>query len=410
MTAQHVPHLLSTGREQARALRRFNQTKRIADLILLTLISPLAGAAALIVAAAVRLSMGAPVIFRQERIGLGGRKFHVLKFRTMTVSADPRDEMRSQAERVTPVGRILRATSLDELPQLLNIAFGHMSFVGPRPLFVRYIEFYTPREASRHWVRPGLTGSAQVRGRNRLQWEERLAHDVEYVLNHSVRADAGILRRTAQKVLTSADLQVVPTGTPLDVARSETPRLRPLLKADLATRVAWMTNPSVARHMQILGQITKESTEAWFESISRNPARHDLVYAPPQGQALAMVGLTHISDPEWDATFYLFVDPDKQGSGHGKTATRLACEYAFYQLGLRSITLSVAVANRPAMKIYESLGFRLIENESTPERLLLRLTRDTFAGTVSLPATGRARGSRAPHAPKRTDDARERLR
>jgi lipopolysaccharide/colanic/teichoic acid biosynthesis glycosyltransferase len=151
-------------------------------------------------AVAVRLT-GAPVLFRQERPGLHGRTFELLKFRTMRDARDGSGRLRPDAERLTSLGRFLRATSLDELPQLWNVLRGQMSLVGPRPLLVEYLARYTPEQARRHEVRPGITGWAQVNGRNALSWEEKFALDVWYVENWSFWLDVKILGMTVARVL-----------------------------------------------------------------------------------------------------------------------------------------------------------------------------------------------------------------
>lgn len=152
------------------------------------------------VALAVRRSLGSPVLFRQERPGLHGHVFVVRKFRTM-LEPDPASGLVSDADRLTPFGAFLRSTSLDELPTLWNIVRGDMSIVGPRPLLVRYLERYSSEQARRHDVRPGLTGLAQVSGRNALSWDQRLSLDVAYVDNHSLRGDLTIIARTVSAVL-----------------------------------------------------------------------------------------------------------------------------------------------------------------------------------------------------------------
>jgi lipopolysaccharide/colanic/teichoic acid biosynthesis glycosyltransferase len=146
-------------------------------------------------AVAIRLTMGSPVLFRQVRPGLGGEPFTILKFRTMRDGDEP------DAERITRLGRFLRETSLDELPELLNVLRGDMSLVGPRPLLVAYLDRYTPEQARRHEVRPGLTGLAQVSGRNATTWEQRFALDVEYVDTRSLALDLRIIGRTVRAVL-----------------------------------------------------------------------------------------------------------------------------------------------------------------------------------------------------------------
>jgi lipopolysaccharide/colanic/teichoic acid biosynthesis glycosyltransferase len=151
-------------------------------------------------AAAVRLALGAPVLFRQQRPGMHGRAFFMLKFRTMLDAVDARGNPLADAERLTPFGRWLRSTSLDEVPELWNVLRGDMSLVGPRPLLMQYLPLYTPEQARRHEVRPGITGWAQVNGRNALTWEEKFALDVWYVDHRTFWLDVRILCMTAARV------------------------------------------------------------------------------------------------------------------------------------------------------------------------------------------------------------------
>jgi lipopolysaccharide/colanic/teichoic acid biosynthesis glycosyltransferase len=163
----------------------------------LVVLSPLGAAVALVVAT----TMGRPVLFRQERPGRGGRLFRLVKFRTMRESFDESGRPLPDPTRLTRAGRWLRRTSLDELPELWNVLIGDMSLVGPRPLLVEYLPFYTAEQARRHEVRPGITGLAAVSGRNALSWEERFALDVRYVNHRSLWLDVKILARTLGKVL-----------------------------------------------------------------------------------------------------------------------------------------------------------------------------------------------------------------
>jgi lipopolysaccharide/colanic/teichoic acid biosynthesis glycosyltransferase len=161
------------------------------------------------IAAAVAATMGRPVLFRQRRPGLDGRPFTLYKFRTMR--SGPGDD----ADRLTPLGRLLRTTSLDELPELWNVLRGDMSLVGPRPLLPEYLDRYSPRQARRHEVRPGLTGLAQVSGRNAVAWDDRLELDVRYVETWSIGGDLRILARTVAFVvrgdgITAADHATMP--------------------------------------------------------------------------------------------------------------------------------------------------------------------------------------------------------
>ncbi len=150
----------------------------------------------LVAAAMIRVKLGAPVLFVQERPGLGGRAFNMLKFRTMTNAVDEDNKLLPSDQRLTPLGRFLRATSLDELPGLVNVLKGDMSLVGPRPLLMSYLQLYTPEQARRHQVRPGLTGWAQIHGRNAVEWDERFRLDVWYVDNHSLKLDMAIIAKT----------------------------------------------------------------------------------------------------------------------------------------------------------------------------------------------------------------------
>jgi lipopolysaccharide/colanic/teichoic acid biosynthesis glycosyltransferase len=177
------------------------RVKRAFDLVtssvLLVLLAPLIIGVALLV----RIKLGSPVLFRQVRPGLGAQPFEMLKFRTMTDAAGPDGQMLPDSERLTGFGRRLRATSLDELPGLINVVRGEMSLVGPRPLLMQYLPLYSPTQARRHEVRPGLTGWAQVNGRNELSWNDKFALDVWYVDNRSLWLDLRILALTAMKVV-----------------------------------------------------------------------------------------------------------------------------------------------------------------------------------------------------------------
>jgi lipopolysaccharide/colanic/teichoic acid biosynthesis glycosyltransferase len=167
--------------------------KRFADVIVsglgLILLSPLI----LVLAVMVRILLGSPVLFRQARPGLGGETFEMIKFRTMRDSRDSQGELLPDSDRMTSFGRFLRSTSLDELPELWNVLRGDMSLVGPRPLLVEYLPLYSPWQARRHEVMPGVTGLAQVKGRNALSWEDKFNLDVWYVDNKSFRLDLAIM-------------------------------------------------------------------------------------------------------------------------------------------------------------------------------------------------------------------------
>lgn len=175
--------------------------KRLFDLLVATTALLLLAPLLLVLAWLVRRRIGAPVLFRQLRPGLHGRPFELLKLRSMREALDERGRPLPDAERLTPFGRLLRASSLDELPELWNVLRGDMSLVGPRPLLMEYLPLYTPEQARRHAVRPGITGWAQVNGRNALSWEEKFRLDVWYVDHRSFRLDLRILLLTLKRVL-----------------------------------------------------------------------------------------------------------------------------------------------------------------------------------------------------------------
>ena len=155
----------------------------------------------IIIAILIRLKIGSPFLFRQARPGLHGRPFTIYKFRTMTDERDENGRLQSDGERLTRLGRFLRKTSLDELPELFNVLKGEMSIVGPRPLLMEYLDRYTPEQARRHEVKPGITGWAQVNGRNAITWEQKFEYDVWYVDNQSLRLDLKIIALTILKIL-----------------------------------------------------------------------------------------------------------------------------------------------------------------------------------------------------------------
>lgn len=180
--------------------RSYDDVKRLIDVVTaaagLVLGAPAMGVAAVLV----RYKLGSPVLFRQRRPGLNGEPFWLVKFRTMN-EIDPASGITTETERLDRFGTLLRSTSIDELPTLWNVLRGDMSLVGPRPLLTEYLGRYSPSQARRHEVRPGITGLAQVRGRNTLSWEEKFAADIEYVDNRSFWLDVRILASTIASVI-----------------------------------------------------------------------------------------------------------------------------------------------------------------------------------------------------------------
>lgn len=180
--------------------------KRLLDIIIastaLIILSPLY----VFVAYKVKKNLGSPVLFRQVRPGLNGKPFEMIKFRTMKDAIDQHGHPLPDSERLTPFGKMLRSTSLDEMPELWNVIKGDMSVVGPRPLLIEYLPLYNEEQAKRHNVRPGMTGYAQVNGRNAISWEEKFKLDTWYVENQSTRLDFKIMFKTVHKVLAKDDI------------------------------------------------------------------------------------------------------------------------------------------------------------------------------------------------------------
>lgn len=181
-------------------IRRGQRLRRIVDVAAAGTGLAVLSVPMLALALAVRFKLGYPVLFSQKRPGLHGKPFTMYKFRTMRDAVDAHGQPLPDSERLTPLGRFLRASSLDELPELFNVLRGDMSLVGPRPLLMEYLERYTPQQARRHEVRPGITGWAQVNGRNAISWEEKFKLDVWYVDNRNFALDLKILWMTIQKV------------------------------------------------------------------------------------------------------------------------------------------------------------------------------------------------------------------
>lgn len=180
--------------------------KRIFDISAVLLGMPVCLPVLAVVALLVRIKLGSPILFRQARPGLGCRPFVLYKFRSMTDEMDAQGLLLPDSERLPPFGRFLRSTSLDELPELWNVLTGDMSLVGPRPLLIEYVPLYSPEQVRRHDVMPGITGLAQISGRNSLSWEEKFKLDVWYVENQSIWLDIRILILTLRKTIARSDI------------------------------------------------------------------------------------------------------------------------------------------------------------------------------------------------------------
>ncbi|GEQ87200.1 UDP-galactose phosphate transferase [Patiriisocius marinistellae] len=184
--------------------------KPLLDKVFFILLTPIFLPLYIVVAVLTYIKIGSPIIFSQKRIGKDEKIFKMYKFRSMTNEKNEDGTLKPDQERITKFGAFLRLSSLDELPGLFNVLLGNMSFVGPRPLLVHYLPYYTEREKKRHQVRPGITGLAQVNGRNTVQWDDRLEMDAVYVENISFINDVKILFKTAYKVIKKEDVVVIP--------------------------------------------------------------------------------------------------------------------------------------------------------------------------------------------------------
>ena len=360
---------------EATTLSRFNAVKRIGDVIAVLITLPLSGFAMILIGLVIRVLDGPEPLFRQEREGLRGKSFQALKFRTMSQARDGSGELLPDRQRLTRVGGILRRSSLDELPQLLNVLKGDMALVGPRPLYTRYSSCYTTRERQRKLVRPGITGLAQTSGRNGVGWTQRLELDVQYVEHHSFLLDLVILVGTVRKAVMGEGIDIIAgdSGDPLDVERSyprvETTALRRLYRGDLETRVLWLSDQRTRRYMTLKGEVTLRSTAEWYDRVRIDERRKDFVaYVPRTGQVLAMAGLTGLEGGS--AEYYIFVDPDGTGRGIGTVTTDLVVEWARRSHFAERVWLAVAASNTRALKTYERCGFRATSDEGS-ERLVM---------------------------------------
>lgn len=187
--------------------------KRLLDILISLIAIVILGPVLIIVAILVRTKLGSPVIFHQDRPGLNEKIFRLYKFRSMTDEKDAEGNLLPDEIRLTKFGKLLRATSLDELPELWNILKGDMSLIGPRPLLVRYLPRYSEEQRHRHDVRPGLTGLAQVNGRNAITWEKKFEYDLQYINELSFRMDVKILFKTVKKVFERADINSETSAT-----------------------------------------------------------------------------------------------------------------------------------------------------------------------------------------------------
>ncbi|WP_211439860.1 GNAT family N-acetyltransferase [Corynebacterium glutamicum] len=368
--------LFSPGRG---SLGRRRLIKRVLDTTLIVISAPLVVPVATVVAVLVKINLGSPVLFRQNRIGLNDEEFSVLKFRSMLPEIAKDGRKLDASERVTPFGALLRRSSLDELPQLLNVLRGDMSLVGPRPLFTEYLPYYSSIERARHDVRPGITGLSQVSGRNNLGWDERLSIDVKYVEECGLLDDFRIIKRTLSGIARKSDIVAEPwtQGEYLSVYRSYPKNdfyaLRRFEPQDIEQRVRWMNDPRTRETLTVTGDITVESTEQWLKNARRDPLRKDFsVFDRKSSEVVAIAGYRSSSEEEIPV-FYFAVDPDQQGKRIGSTTLELLIEFMRAQPGVSGAAGEIYVHNIRSIKIHERLGFEFVEADLPDDRVRMEL-------------------------------------
>lgn len=347
-----------------------DRTKRAADLVVASLAMVALAPVTVAVALAVRLRLGAPVVFSQVRPGQHGVPFKLYKFRSM-LNVDEDAGLVTNEQRMTSFGRRLRASSLDELPSLWNVVKGEMSLVGPRPLRMEYLPRYDRRQVRRHEVRPGVTGLAQVSGRNALSWADRLELDVQYVESRTMRMDVAIVRSTIGDVLRRQGVQgdglsamSAFMGTADDSGLTETP----LAERWLPLRVAWLSDPAVSRGVTLTFAPDIDATRRWWAVVAQDSTRRDWVYLDPSGDPVAMCGFAGVGG--CDLSLYLYVDPGRHGQGYGRRALHKMIVRA-ESLGARRLRLEVKSANGPAVALYRGMGFTPEGAASSPEKIAM---------------------------------------
>lgn len=353
--------------------RIYDPIKRLVDVVgALTLLLCTAPIQA-IFAVLVLLKLGRPVLFRQNRPGRNGKTFTILKFRTM-LNIDPELGKVTNEQRTHPFGEFLRATSIDELPSLWNVLRGDMSLVGPRPLRTTYMDRYSDAQARRHLVRPGMTGLAQISGRNSLSWDERLELDQRYVEQRGPLLDLRIMLTTLGRILRRDGIAAEGHATMSEFFGPEhTERLTlvDLTTEHLQTRVEWLKAPEVQEGISLSFDPQLEPTKRWFERVRDDLTRSDWVAVDRAGGPCAMCGITGITEDR--AELYIYVNPRLLGQGYGRETMQLLMAKA-RQRGIRYLNLQTKMQNERSRRLYESLGFKPSVNQSVDADMIAMTT------------------------------------
>ena len=344
------------------------QTKRFIDILCSGLALILLAPLFILVAVIVQLDVGSPVLFRQKRPGRHIRFFYINKFRTMSVKTNLDGTLLSDSNRLTPIGRTLRRLSLDELPQLWNVLCGSMSLIGPRPLLTSYLPFYTKIEQTRHEMRPGITGWAQVHGRNLVQWEDRLAYDVWYVENWSLWLDAKILAMTVGRLILSRDVVADPSACMQDLNKVRMSQMHSIQPKQLnlpvrpasvedAPAIVSLIQASLAPELLSVTIYGCVGIIAFVRETIRSHIIHGdstFLVAERDGQVVGCAELRINSGKQF--LNYIAIKSTHRGHGLGRSLLSQAALLTL-QSDIKEMTLDVSESNTLARDWYRSIGF-----------------------------------------------------
>ncbi len=340
----------------------------VLSLMAIIVLSPIL----IIVGVLVRVKLGSPVLFKQKRPGLNEKIFTMYKFRTMTDEKDENGELLPDSVRLTKFGMMLRSTSLDELPELFNILKGDMSIVGPRPLAAIYLPYYNESERHRHDVRPGLTGLAQVNGRNALNWPDRFTLDIRYVYSVSLLLDTKIILKTVGKVLGGKDIALRGTSQIIDFHKFRMSELnkkieiqskdgktsiRSIRNSDAATLMEMNNDTQIAKF--VIGtpkKVTLEEQRLWMDSIKneKSTIRFMVDY---KEKPVGTIIISNISENNLSANMNIKLLETARGKGIGTESIRLALKYCFEEMNLWCITAHVLSYNKNSLALFKKTGF-----------------------------------------------------
>lgn len=352
--------------------------KRVFDTAIVIATAPITVPVGIATAVLVRINMGKPVFFKQDRVGLNEEVFPLLKFRSMLSEYDSQGNQRSVEERIPKFGHLLRRSSLDELPQLLNVLKGDMALVGPRPLLTKYVPHYKDSERARHSVRPGITGAAQVSGRNHLGWDVRLKMDADYARNSTFLDDLRILVKTFSGVFSSSGIAVPGDGADFLDEHRTYPRedgfaLRRFEFRDIPSRVEWFNHPATLEYMTFGSAITEEGTENWLRQARKDQLRGDYVLCDEAtDEPIAVVGY-RFYDPEDLPAIYIAVSPHEHSKGHGRRSSSLLLQHMKENLNLPGAYAELYRDNGASYKLWERLSMYEVDADLPQDRVRMEI-------------------------------------